>query len=152
MSTSRNPEELSIIRAIQTFASGIQNNDPDLLRASVVSTGSATRTGIDPANYLHISLSQLVGYISEAASDGDIEGRFDSETATIKVDGELGMLWTQWESFKAGKLTHKGSMIFTLVRGRKDGKWVIVSNADKFGCSVKRLMDLMAAYVSSNEQ
>lgn len=130
MPTSRSPEELSIIKAIQTFASGIQNNDPDLLRSSVVSTGSSTRTGINPASYAHISLSQLVRYIIEAASNGDIEGRFDPDTATVKVDGELGMLWTAWESFKGGKLTHKGSMIFTLVRGREDGKWVIVSNAD----------------------
>jgi len=130
MSTSRSSEEHSIIRAIQTFAISIKNNDLDVLRSSVVSSGSTTRTGIEATKYVHISLSQLIEYISEAASDGDIEGRFDPATATIKVDGELGMLWTPWQSFKARKLTHKGTMIFTLVKGREDGKWVIVSSAD----------------------
>jgi hypothetical protein len=130
MPSSRTPEELSIINAIQTFASGIQNNDADLLRSSVVSSGSVTRTGIDPSRHIHISLSQLVRYISEAASAGGVEGRFNPDEATVKVDRELGMLWTKWTSFKDGKLTHKGSMIFTLVKGKGDGKWVIVSNAD----------------------
>jgi len=130
MSTSRSPDELSIIKAIQTFADGIKNNDLDLLPSRVLPSGSATRTGIDPSQHIHISLSQLVGYISEAASAGDIEGRFDPDKATVKVDGELGMLWTPWESFKGGKPTHKGSMIFTLMTGKEDGEWIIVSNAD----------------------
>ncbi len=92
MCTSRGPDGLSIIKAIQIFASGIKNNDLDLLRSSVLPSGSATRTGIDPSQHIHISLSQLVGYMSEAASAGDIEGRFDPDKVTVKVDGELGML------------------------------------------------------------
>jgi len=130
MPSLRTPAELSIINAIQTFASGIKNNNPELLRSSVLASGSTTRTGIDPSRHILLSLSQLVGYISEAASTGDIEGRFDPDQATVKVDGELSMLWTPWESFKDGKLTHRGSMIFTLVKGKEDGRWVIVSNAD----------------------
>jgi hypothetical protein len=130
MLSSRTPEELSIIDSIQKFANAIKSSDPDLLRSIVVPSGSATRTGIDPSRYIHISLSQLVNYISEAASTGGVEGRFHPEEATVKIDGELGMLWTPWESFKDGKLTHKGSMIFTLVKEKEDRKWVIVSNAD----------------------
>lgn len=130
MPPSRSPEELSIINAIQAFARAIRDNNPDSLRSSIVPSGSSTRTGIDPSRYIHISLSQLVEYISEATSMGDVEGRFDADEATVKVDGELGIVWTKWESFKDGRRTHKGSMVFTLVRSKEDGKWFIVSNAD----------------------
>jgi hypothetical protein len=54
------------------------------------------------------SSSQLVEYISAAAATGGIEGRFNPDEAMVKMDGELGMLWTPWESFKDEKMTHKG--------------------------------------------
>lgn len=50
--------------------------------------------GIDPSCHIHMQLSQLVGYISKAASSGDIERRFDPDETSVKMDGELGMLLT----------------------------------------------------------
>jgi hypothetical protein len=89
-----------------------------------------TRTGFAPSHHVHISLSQLVEYISEAAAEGGVEGRFNPDDATVKGDGELGILWTPWQSFKNGNLTHTGCMIFTLVKSKEYGRWIIVSSAD----------------------
>ena len=71
-----------------------------------------------------------MSYISAAADKGDIEGRFDPDEATIRVDGDLAILWTSWRSFDAGKQTHVGSIIFVLAKGKEDEKWTIVSCAD----------------------
>lgn len=134
MAVSRNPEELEILATIQRFSNAINNNEPDVLRSLVHASGSCTRTGINPSSHVHISQSDLVGYISEAAKDGDIEGTFVPDEATVKVDGDLAMVWTTWRSFKAGNMTHKGSIVFVLAKakegGENGGKWVIVSNAD----------------------
>ncbi|CZR69556.1 uncharacterized protein PAC_19456 [Phialocephala subalpina] len=130
MAPSRTPEELEVLTTIQAFSNAIKDNTPEILQSLVLPSGSCTRTGINPISHVHISVADLVGYISEAAKDGDIEGRFDPEESTVRVDGDLAMVWTAWTSYKKGEVTHKGSIVFVLAKGKEDGEWLIVSNAD----------------------
>ncbi len=120
MANTRTPEELSILETIQSFSNAIKNNSPDVLRSLVLASGSCTRTGINPTSHVNFSQSDLVGYIAAAAKDGDIEGRFDPDEAIVKVDGDLAMLWTTWKSFKAGEMTHKGSIAFVLAKSKDE--------------------------------
>lgn len=129
MAPSWTSEELAVLATIQAFSDAIKNNSAEILQSLVLPSGSCTRTGINPSGHVNISLPQLVEYISAAAAEGDLEGRFDPDEAIVKVDGDLGMVWTTWKSFKAGKQTHEGKIVFVLAKN-KEGKWTIVSTAD----------------------
>lgn len=98
MEVSRTPEELQVLAIIQSFSNAIKNNSPSTLQSLILPTGSCTRTGINPSSHVHMPQSDLVGYISAAAKDEDIEGRFDEGEATVKVDGDLAMVWTTWRT------------------------------------------------------
>lgn len=130
MAEPRTSEELSVLATIQAFSDTIKNNSAETMRSLVLPSGSCTRTGINPSGHVNISQSELVGYISAAATDGDVEGTFDPDEATVKVDGDLGMVWATWRSFKAGKMTHEGKIVFVLAKSKGEGRWVIISNAD----------------------
>ncbi|KUJ06741.1 uncharacterized protein LY89DRAFT_790381 [Mollisia scopiformis] len=127
MAKSKTSEEVSVLAAIQSFSDAIKENSAESLRSLTLSSGSCTRTGINPSSHVNISQAELVGYISDAAKYGDIEGRFDPDEALVKVDGDLAMVWTAWTSFKAGEMTHKGRIVFVLAKSKDDGKWLIVS-------------------------
>jgi hypothetical protein len=130
MAALRTSEELGVLATIEAFSNAIKNNSAETLHSLVLPSGSCTRTGINPTSHVNISQADLVGYISAAAAEGDLEATFDPDEATVKVNGDLGMVWTTWKSFKAGRMTHEGNIVFVPAKSKDEGKWVIVSNAD----------------------
>jgi hypothetical protein len=126
---------MEVIHTITLFMNGIKAKTPESMRALVVPSGSVRRTNINPAHHTDITLSELVSYIGEATAKENIEGIWDPDNAIIKVDDDLAIVWTPWQSLKDGEPAFKGSMAFILTRekvigGVGDGKWLICGNAD----------------------
>lgn len=126
----RTSDETSVLATIEAFSNAIKSNSPGVLRSLVVPSCTTTRTGqfLGTESPVHMTLEELVGYISAAAAAAPIEGTFNPDEAIVKSDGSVAMVWAPWKSYKSGELSHVGTMVFVLAK--KDGKWIIVSSAD----------------------
>jgi hypothetical protein len=124
---SRTAEEQAIVDTLLALSAGIKAKSREVLDSLILPTGGITRTRIAPT-VIQISASQLVNYIEAAWKANDIEGIPKLDDAIIKVDHNLGFIWTRWKSYKSGQLTHDGMMVYLFAK--VDGGWKICGNAD----------------------
>lgn len=77
---------------------------------------------------IQISCSQLVNYIKAAWNTRDIKGIPDMDTAILKVDHNMALIYTNWKSYKYSQLTHDGVMVYLFAK--VDGEWKICGSMD----------------------
>jgi hypothetical protein len=124
---SRTADEQAVVDTLLALSAAIKAKSRGVLDSLILPTSGITRTCIAPT-VIQISGSQLVNYIEAAWKAEDIEGIPDLDNAIVKVDNNLGFIWTSWKSYKSGQLTHDGIAVYLFAK--VDGEWKICGNAD----------------------
>lgn len=121
-------QEVEIKKSIQVFFDGLQTSDT-LKIQSVCSITMALHTITESTKGGKLNTETLKEFYASVASipkDLKIEERLLSYT--IQVDGSMAHVWTPYEFYVNGKMTHSGVNSFQLFK--ENGVWKIVHIID----------------------
>lgn len=117
-------QEADIKKSIQVFFDGLQTGDT-LKIQSVCSKAMALHTIAESAKgakFTAETLKEFYGSVASIPKDLKIEERLLSYK--IQVDGSMAHVWTPYEFYVNGKMTHSGVNSFQLFKD--NGTWKIV--------------------------
>ena len=128
--TFANAQKQEVQKTIEIFFEGFHAKDTikikstcsdDLILQSIAENTKGTKLSQETAQKFYISIATIPSEIK-------FEERILSYT--IKVDGTMAHVWTPYEFYINGKLSHKGVNAFTLYKENEALGWKIIHLVD----------------------
>lgn len=118
-------EKKAIFAPVASLFEGISSKNDALIKNALKGEGTATlfRDG----RFLRMSLGDLGQRLTAiVGSEDQLSEKMDAPL--VRVDGNIAVVWGSYEAYKNGKLDHRGSNLFSLIK--EGGSWHIVSIVD----------------------
>ena len=122
MTYAQNAED-SVKAVINAFFKGMIDGNPEPVKAGLSDSAIFQTVVVSKQGETRIVTQPVADFVQFVATlnAGDADERIEFET--IKIDGNLAMVWTPYQFYFKGKFSHCGVNSFHLVRHK--GKWVI---------------------------
>jgi hypothetical protein len=117
------PEEREILDVFRQFLNGMEQRNPDSLRGLVLPNGTMTR--VSRGELQQITIAALIDMFPAGGSSVLEERIYDP---IVHTDGDIAVVWCNYDFRVDGDIRHTGSNIVNLAR--TDGRWVISGLSD----------------------
>lgn len=125
--TDPSEAEREVVEVLVRFFDGMRAGDTTAMGATLHPGARLVTTGADQAGAPFARITDMSRFLEAIAG---AEGRLDERlyATEVRVDGNLAAVWTEYDLFHDGALSHCGVDAFQLVR-TADG-WRIIQIAD----------------------
>lgn len=135
-----NNEQIAVKKTIETFFDGLHKGDSTIVSSTLHTTIKiqTTLTNKDGKKKLITDSKKklLIGIANKKAENTYLEKLLSWD---IKIDGNLASVWTPYQFYLNGKLSHCGANSFQLFNN--NGKWEIIYIVDmrrRENCNIQK--------------